>query len=208
MNYFVRNSVRRYSEPNINCTDNPAPSGSLPPPRSAAPSPDIKLRSYVTRPQVPAKKGETRFKRILALGPGRMSSINTALAAGEQPLAMAQRIQTEWQQSTDVKPATLAKQLARYRAEIVSTLVLPIADEGSGIDRQPPAFDVHDQLCEAVEKNRIRLERLIEKERKTGFPIPAVGDLIKTQCELLGALAKLQFELGMLEYKGPVGRWR
>jgi len=155
-----------------------------------------------------AKKSEIRFKRILALGPERMAIINTALAAGEQPKRIARRIKSEWNTLTDIETSTLAKQLARYRAEIIPTLVVPVAPATSDINQQAPALQVHDRLCDAIQRNGNRLEQWIEKERAAGFPNPAVSDLIKTQSELLCALAKLQFELGILEYKGPVGRWR
>ena len=143
-----------------------------------------------------------RYKRILALGTDRLSIINTALAAGESPRRVAQTIQIAWQQLTDVSTATLAKQLARYRAEIVPTLIAPVTPGGAATYRQPAAFDVHDRLCELVSMQWKRFQLGHARELQAGFPISTMTKEVETLKDMLLAQAKLEFELGILEYKG------
>lgn len=156
-----------------------------------------------------SKKSEVRYKRILALGKDRVGALNTALAAGTSTIKLAQKIQWEWKALTNVKTATLAKQLTRYRAEMIPELVVAVVPGTGALVEytQPPTFDFLDELEKLVTTQWERLQLGIAKERQLGYTMASVSREVMAMLNLLIQLAKLQFELGVLEYKGPSEWW-
>jgi hypothetical protein len=156
------------------------------------------------------KNPEVRYKRILALGKDCVGALNTALAAGTSTIKLAQRIQNEWDALTNMKTATLAKQLTRYRADMIPKLVVAVRPGTGAVVEylQPPAFDALDVLREGIliQRERVRLGHA--QEQRIQFPIPSMCQEMRLLADMATALMKCEFELGLREYKGPIMQYR
>src|ERR1022692_476023 len=156
------------------------------------------------------KNPEVRYKRILALGTDRVGVLNIALAAGTSTIKLAQKIQNEWDALTNMKTATLAKQLARYRADKVPKLVVALKPgTGASVEYiQPPAFDVLDVLRETVLRQRERVRLGYAQEQRIQFPIPSMCQEMRLLADMATNLLRIEFELGIRAYKGPTNQYR
>ena len=67
---------------------------------------------------------------------------------------------------------------------------------------QPSGLDSLQRLRENVSIQSQRVAMGAACERQAGFPIPGITKEIEALTDMLLALVKLEFELGILEYKG------
>ncbi len=74
--------------------------------------------------------------------------------------------------------------------------------------KQPPAFDAYDELRKAILLQRERVRLGYAQELRMELPILSLSRDIRLLVEMLMAYAKLEFELGIREYKGPITQYR
>lgn len=146
-----------------------------------------------------------KFTRLLSMGQDRVTVMNNALAQGHSANAVAKLIQEEWGLFADVKVKTLVQQVNRYRLEHVPA----IADNAKAITlNKAKLYERLDVLSASIELALLQKERVQyfvekEKEDKKG-PNKAVNEEITTLQGLYDKVQKLQFDLGVDTYQGPL----
>ena len=146
-----------------------------------------------------------KFTRLLSMGQDRVMVMNNALAQGHSTVSVTRLIQEEWGLFTDVKEKTLMQQVNRYRLEHVPA----IADNAKAITlNKGKLYERLDVLSASIELALLQKDRVVyfaekEKEDKKG-PSRAVNEEITTLQTLYDKVQKLQFDLGVDAYQGPL----
>lgn len=146
----------------------------------------------------------TAYLRLRGLGPERMSTIEYRLLRGDGPTAVARLIQDEWKEYTDVKEATLIKQLVRYTESELANQMALHKDEPDSEKRQElitkldEQLSVVDEMAALVKVQKDRLEKGLKFEKK----MPTLSSHVNTEVRLLKDtlkdLAHVQLETGIL----------
>jgi hypothetical protein len=66
------------------------------------------------------------------------------------------------------------------------------------------SMQVLSDLISITKLQRARVDRLYQEELKSSRPIPALNGLINDYCAQLAQVQKIQFDLGVNEFKGPM----
>lgn len=150
-----------------------------------------------------SQKGKHGYARIKALGKERVLALNNLLARGGSTVAAARLVQQEWGQFQDVAEKTLIQQISRYKHDHIQTI--STADvQFEHKDKLYGKLNVLDEMVWLVNQQKQRLSRGMLKEKNSPFPMNVITREVETLQALLKDAQKLQFELGIDEYKGPV----
>lgn len=150
-----------------------------------------------------------KFQRLFALGEDKMLRINNMLATGTSPYTIAKIIQQEWGDHTDLTQHSLMLQLQRYKAELETRAMIPAP--GSPIPVSPLLTVPPEERLPVVQKakevlaiqlNRIKM--LAAKEEKLGMPMAQLNKEIETYTSMLEKIQRMQFDLGLDEFRGPL----
>jgi hypothetical protein len=158
------------------------------------------------------------FERLQALGTSRFQKVTNDLARGIPAMAVARTIQIEWQEFNDVAEKTLTQQLNRLRLQMVDgKLGEKLQEEVQSIAVTPKpkdynlglaSFNTLDKFMELALIQEDRVIRLVEKEKQMPIPIGALNEVIKDYAMILEKVQKARFDLGIDEFRGPVGSIR
>lgn len=161
------------------------------------------------------KKGEQplgytyKYKRLYDLGSDRLGIVESMLTNGDSPMSVAEHIQTDWQECTEVKITTLEKQIQRYRADVLEPKLLMAAEKsvekGSSISKEMKKFreqvDVQDMLNQGMSMQWERIQKAYTKEALKGPDAkldPSINKELRAFTDLARALATLQLETGVV----------
>lgn len=157
------------------------------------------------------------FERLQGLGEERFNKILNLLMRGEPAMRVAREIQQDWKEFQDVAERTLMQQLKRLRLVAAEgafgkKAAQSIAD---GHTLRTPVRLAHlnvrvlERLEELSEIQRERVLALVEKEQKMPVPVgpmlAATNAVFNDYRQVLLDLQKIRFDLGLDEFKGPVG---
>ena len=148
-----------------------------------------------------------QFDRLHKLGPEKLQKIVNELMRGTPTVLVARLIQ-EWGDASDVGEATLAKQLKRLHTAIENgafggELAQEARRKASVRIKllHGSTVDCLDQLIEIANIQRERVLALWDKERIWNKPIFKLNAAIRDYKNLLLAIQKIKFDLGIDEYR-------
>lgn len=156
------------------------------------------------------KKGHNyKFKRLYDLGSDRLAIIESMLTSGDSPMTVAEHVQKDWMECTDVKPGTLEKQILRYRTDVLEPKLVMAAEhaveKGTGVSKQMAEFkanvDIKAKLTEGINMQWERIQRAYTKEALKGPDAkldPTINKELRPFTDMCRALATLQLETGDL----------
>lgn len=161
------------------------------------------------------KKGEQpmgytyKYKRLYDLGSDRLGIVEAMLTNGDSPMTVAEHIQQDWQECTEVKISTLEKQIQRYRADVLEPKLLMAAEKavekGGAVSKEMAKFreqvDVAQVLNEGLNMQWERIQKAYTKEALKGPDAkldPAINKELRAFTDLARALATLQLETGVV----------
>lgn len=150
-----------------------------------------------------------KYKRLYDLGSDRMDAIDSALTKGETTMAVAEKIQFEWNQCTSVKIGTLDKQISRYRKDILEPRLIAAAnaaaDKSTSISKELKAYneqvDVMDKLNDSITMQWARIQKAYAKEAGKGPDgklDPTINKELRPFTDMCRVLAGLQLETGVV----------
>lgn len=147
-----------------------------------------------------------KYARLYALGKERVTVINNKLALGESMYAVARMIQGDWKEFQDVAEKTLVMQLNRYKAEVVTAQSHETKDPDiMVVTAEITKVNVVLRLGELEVLLRERIKRAIDKEKGLGgLLMSQLSKEVTEYRQLLLDIQKVQFDLGLDEYKGPL----
>jgi hypothetical protein len=155
-------------------------------------------------------KGYTyKYKRLYDLGSDRLNIIESMLTNGDSPATVAEHIQQDWGECTNVKHGTLEKQIHRYRSDVLEPKLLVAAEaaasKGTAVSKQMKKFrdgiDVKEKLNAAIAMQYERIEKAYTKEALKGPDgklDPTINKELRPFTDMCRALATLQLETGEL----------
>ena len=149
------------------------------------------------------KKG--RYKRLLALGEEKIAVINNFFLQGKSADYVANFIQQDLAEFTDIKTDTLRQQLNRYRKEMVDAKLVMAeksldTEEGRVIlAKINDEMDVIVELKELIEYQKSRLAKVSEKEAASPLIFSWLQKDISALGQLYRHLASIQLETGHLK---------
>lgn len=145
-------------------------------------------------------------KRLHELHADVLKEVDQRLLSGESPSSVAAWLQDELHQLTDIQPASLKKNLERYRASELKDKVIEkvvaktLGKHVSGIHSKLNALEEMERLV-AVQK--ARYEKALVKEEASPLPMKMVSDEGRLLKEMLVELGKLQLETGIGLQRAP-----
>ncbi len=150
-----------------------------------------------------------KYKRLYDLGADRMAMIDMMLTNGELASAVAERIQVEWKEYGSVKVATLEKQIARYKADIVEPRLVLAAENAaaSGVSTSQAMkkfreqVDVMERLNQSINMQWARIEKAYAVEDakgNLGKLDPNINKELRPFTDMCRVLAGLQLETGVV----------
>ena len=144
------------------------------------------------------------FVELRHLGAQSFRMVVNDLVRGVPPTAVATRIQREWGQVQDVSRDRLRRELTNLRIVIADCTVssngrneMP-RKECSDRTQLKPLLDELEQLAKIYKHHIGRLQKLEVQQNRY---IPELSRAIKSYGQLIVAMQKLRFELGLDEYK-------
>jgi hypothetical protein len=150
------------------------------------------------------------FDRFQKLGEAKFQKIVNELIRGT-PAQTVARLVHEWGDATEVREETLAKQLTRLHADITNGAF------GGDLAEQAKAkasvritwlhgstLNCLDALIEIAIIQRTRVLKLYEKELESCRHIVGLNAVINDYGNLLVAIQKVKFDLGMDEFKRSI----
>lgn len=146
-----------------------------------------------------------KFKRLLALGPERLKVIQNKIAQGIPMNEVARLIQQDWKEFTDVAEKTLAVQLQRFKTDVVATTTQNYSEEQVIVTTVIGRVNVIREMAELVTMQKKRIKDAVDKESTLkGMLLKGVNTEIETLHMMLKDLQKVQFDLGIDDFKGPI----
>lgn len=156
------------------------------------------------------------FDRLHAMGKERFHKVLNALMHGETSRTLARQIQLQppegWGLFQGVSERTLAQQLNRLRLAAAEGAYGPeVAKQiaAGNISHVEILKDISICALERIEEvadiQRNRLLAQVEKEKITKHVLVTTNDIVAEYRKVLMDLQKLRFDLGLDEFKGPVG---
>lgn len=149
-----------------------------------------------------------KYKRLKELGEERYFVVENHLRAGKGPSEVAQMIQKEWGEFSDVAEKTLIQQLNRFRWEILASPEI-IAKQDRAL-RLPKSIAYKEQIAVLSEMERLamlqkaRVDMAFEQEKKVKMLMKGTSQEVLTMMSLLKDIQKQRFDLGLDLYSGPV----
>lgn len=147
------------------------------------------------------------FQRLQQLGTDKFTKICNELARGTPPVMVARLIQ-EWGDAHDVREDALAKQLKRLQTAILTgAFGGDLAEEArkqASVRIKALHGSTLDCLDELISVSLIQRERVLAlwaKERGLDRPLPALNVAVRDCRDLILAIQKIKFDLGLDEYK-------
>lgn len=148
------------------------------------------------------------FKHITALGEEKERRIQELLRRGEGTTTVAAMIQGDWGDLTEMKPKSLEKMLTRYKTDRIIAPAAVALETGlikaGAFSAAKQTFDVLSEMegMAAIQKGRIL--QYLANEQKLQVPNSQTKHEIETYFRQLEAIKKTQFDLGLVEFKGPL----
>ncbi|QIN95268.1 hypothetical protein DLP3_105 [Stenotrophomonas phage vB_SmaS_DLP_3] len=149
-----------------------------------------------------------KYARIFALGEEKVLVINNMLAEGASAQVVARHIQGVWGEFGDVAEKTLMQQLLRYRSEFCES---PKVQQELAVDPKTERFrkvegklDVMAEMIDLAMKQKQRLTTFLARESELKMPIKGVSEDISLLNGMLKDIQKVQFDLGLDQYQGPL----
>lgn len=152
------------------------------------------------------------YAKLYALGEERMAQVAQMLRTGTSCLKMARYIRNEWGLYNDQPERALEQQLRRFKTSkgiglVEDALKLANAQEKRSLYHKfNSKVDTMQELEALVNQQKVRIAALIAKENQMNMPFDRTKAEIATMQGLLASLTKMQFDLGLLEYRGPLLR--
>lgn len=156
---------------------------------------------------VKKKKGTAGFQRLRALGEDKLSQIHAMFVEDQSAVAVAEHIQKVWGEFKDVKTGTLAKQLTRYRKEVLASKLHvnkngKVEDDGTEegkvqLLKLKGDIDVYENLVEMIKIQIERVNKLRNQEGKMPLPMREVRAELQFMAQLNAQLRQTEFELGI-----------
>jgi hypothetical protein len=156
------------------------------------------------------QKGEATmaFNRLQNLGKEKFAKIVNELMRGTPILQLARLIQQEWGDVENVSKHTLAKQLQRLHTAITNgAFGGDLADQAKRNASvkiklfHGSTLDVLDELITLHLILKERIDIFYQKERESGKYSPGLSKIMRADMDLLVAIQKIKFDLGIDEYK-------
>jgi hypothetical protein len=146
------------------------------------------------------------FATLRNLGESKFNSIQSELARGKPPLALARTIRSQWGDFQDGSDTLLAMQLTRLRKHMALGKMgkqMPVTIEAN---RRPdiralksPNLFVFQELVALAKMQRIRVQALWEKEIASNRPCPTLNAAVMVLRDMLLSVRKMKVELGIEE---------
>jgi len=148
------------------------------------------------------------FDRIQKLGTVKFQKVVNELMRGTPAVMVARLIQQEWGDFQNVSEDTLVRQLRRLYTAITNgafggDLAQQAREKASVRIKlfQGSTLNTLDELNQIELIQRARVMRLWEKEQKADTRLVALNTAIRDYRDLLLAIQKIRFDLGLDEYK-------
>jgi hypothetical protein len=148
---------------------------------------------------VPRPK-ETVPPRIAALGDERVTELRDRLQRGDSVLKLVALIQEDWGEITDIKADSLKKTLERFRKRIREEMTESIVESAVGKTTSGllKRMNVMEELEELAIVQKRRFQKVLHREEQGPLLMKQVSEEARLFQGLLGQLATLQLETGIL----------
>lgn len=140
-------------------------------------------------------------------------AIISRMHKGESMPALVKVLQKEWGLLTDLTQTTLMQQLMRFRKRFAP---LATTDKDSTTKeilrlraltkKLEPKVHVVVELEKLAQLQLTRIDELRQKEVELKIPMQQTEKALETAAELLKDLFKVQIDLGLVEYNGPLAK--
>jgi hypothetical protein len=149
-----------------------------------------------------------KYQRLFALGTDRIRQIDAMLFKGESTNDVATVIQNEWHEYKDVSHGTLSKQILRYRNDILRRAAPSNIQNPDGsnsgkeivqVGRLEGRVHAHETLSTLCLMQQERLNKIYMQEQKLPSVMDAVRKEIELFSKLIGQLATLEMDMGLLQ---------
>lgn len=172
--------------------------------------PKTRRKPRKIRPPNQRGGGNRGYARILGLGEKRVNEIHLLFYAGRTAKDVAEILQNDWLEFSDVNPSTLTRQLVRYRGDKLDQALVTDPNPKQLVDEELPPkallvlrkvenkIDSHTALEELVLMQRDRLNKIYTHELKLPSVMDAVRKEVDMLAKLLQQLAGLQMDLGVI----------
>lgn len=151
------------------------------------------------------------FDRLTRLGKEKFQKVCNELMRGAPVVLVARLIQSEWGDVQGVAECTLAQQLRRLHAAITNgAFGGDLAQEAKARATvriklfHGSSLSVLDELVDVAMLQKFRVGVGLEKERLLKKHIPGLDTAIKDYKDLLLAIQKVKFDLGLDEYRREI----
>jgi hypothetical protein len=146
-----------------------------------------------------------KFSRLLALGPERLKAVNNKLAQGVSCNTVARLIQQDWKEFTDVAEKTLSIQLQRYKTDVVAVTSQNYDEQTVLVTTVVGRVNVVKEMAELMQMQKNRIKDAVDKEKQLkGMLLKGVNTEIETLQAILKDIQKVQFDLGIDDFKGVI----
>ena len=151
------------------------------------------------------------FDKLQALGEAKFGKIKNALMRGTPAMVLARMVQKDWGDFDGVAEKTLTQQLNRLRLQMTEGAfgeeAAKVLKETGKVDikmLRGARLDVLGDLVALAAVQRDRVEYLWEKEKQMKMPMSSLNVVITDYRDTLLQVQKVQFDLGVDEFKGPI----
>lgn len=145
------------------------------------------------------------YQRLIDLGPERLTQLEGRMAKAEPSHMLADIIQQEWGLCKDVERRTLARQISRYRNQMVTPKMAALYEAGQGGEKAEKALKVLYNQCNVLEElhdlyetQKQRIQKAVQNESKLPVLLKDVDFQIDTARKILADMAHVQLEVGIL----------
>jgi hypothetical protein len=146
------------------------------------------------------------FAMLRNLGESKFNTLQSELARGKAPLALARTIRSQWGDFKDCSDTQLAMQLTRLRKQIavgkMSKQLHITVEANSRPDiraLKSPNLDVFQELVALTKMQRLRVQALWDKEISSNKPCPILNAAVIVLRDMLLSVRKMKLELGIEE---------
>jgi hypothetical protein len=146
------------------------------------------------------------FAMLRNLGESKFNTLQSELARGKAPLALARTIRSQWGDFKDCSDTQLAMQLTRLRKQIalgkMSKQLHITVEANSRPDiraLKSPNLDVFQELVALTKMQRLRVQALWDKEISSNKPCPMLNAAVIVLRDMLLSVRKMKLELGIEE---------
>lgn len=159
------------------------------------------------------------FQALRNLGEEKFLKVKNELARGKPAMTLAREIQSQWGDFKGVAEKTLTQQLNRLRNVMIE------GDQGAELAKElvernqeknqfklklmrGTSIDVLQHMIAIESLQRERVQRLWDKERENNLYTSGLNVVVMDYVAILDKIQKLQFDLGVNEFKGPLPGFR